>query len=66
MQLDTELKPGPSGSFDIAVNGKTVWKKETFAFPTEKEVIDARELREILDRHGATGRVEVAVGGNGE
>jgi selenoprotein W-related protein len=41
LQLDSELKPGPSGSFDIAVNGKTVWKKETFAFPTEKEVVDA-------------------------
>jgi selenoprotein W-related protein len=44
--LDTELKTGPSGSFDIAVNGKTVLKKETFAFPTEREIVDAvsREL----------------------
>jgi len=46
LELDTELKPGPSGSFDIAVNGKTVLKKETVAFPTEKEIVDAvsREL----------------------
>jgi selenoprotein W-related protein len=41
LQLDAELQPGPSGSFDIAVNGKTVWKKETVAFPTEKEVVEA-------------------------
>jgi selenoprotein W-related protein len=44
--LDSELKPGPSGSFEVSVNGKTVVRKETFAFPTEKEVVDAvsREL----------------------
>jgi selenoprotein W-related protein len=41
LELDSELKPGPSGSFDIAVNGKTVVKKVTQAFPTEKEVVDA-------------------------
>jgi selenoprotein W-related protein len=46
LQLDSELKPGPSGCFDVVVNGKTVVKKESFAFPTEKEIVDAvsREL----------------------
>lgn len=32
---------GPSGSFIIDVNGKTVLKKESMEFPTEKAVVDA-------------------------
>ncbi len=32
---------GPSGSFEIAVDGKTVLKKESLGFPTDKEVVDA-------------------------
>jgi selenoprotein W-related protein len=39
--LDSELKPGPSGSFEIAVNGKTVVKKQSLLFPTEKEIVEA-------------------------
>lgn len=44
--MDSELKVGHSGIFEIAVNGKPVVKKETLAFPTEKEVVEAvsREL----------------------
>jgi selenoprotein W-related protein len=41
LELDAELKVGPSGSFEIAVDGKTVLKKESLGFPTEKEVVDA-------------------------
>ncbi len=39
--MEAELKPGPSGSFEVAVNGRTVVKKETLAFPTEREILDA-------------------------
>ncbi len=44
--LDSELKLGPSGSFEVAVDGRTVVKKQSLAFPTEQEVVDAvsREL----------------------
>jgi len=44
--VDSELKVGSSGIFEVAVNGKPVVKKETIAFPTEKEVVEAvsREL----------------------
>ncbi len=40
------MKYGPSGSFEVSVNGKTVVKKQTLAFPTEQEIVDAvsREL----------------------
>jgi selenoprotein W-related protein len=41
LELDAELKVGPSGSFEIAVEGKTVLKKESMGFPTEKEVVAA-------------------------
>jgi len=41
LELDSELKPGPSGSFEVSVNGKTVVKKQTQAFPTEHEIVDA-------------------------
>lgn len=44
--LDAELKLGPSGSFEVAVEGRTVVRKQSLAFPTEREVVDAvaREL----------------------
>lgn len=41
LNLDAELKVGPSGSFEIAVDGKTVLKKESLAFPTEQQIVDA-------------------------
>lgn len=45
-ELDSELKHGPSGSFEVSVNGKTVVKKQSLAFPTEQEIVNAvaREL----------------------
>ncbi len=42
---------GPSGSFIIDVNGKTVLKKESQAFPTEKDVVDA--VSKALERSSA-------------
>jgi selenoprotein W-related protein len=44
--LDSELKHGPPGSFEVSVNGKAVVKKESLAFPTEAQVVEAvsREL----------------------
>jgi selenoprotein W-related protein len=44
--VDSELKVGGSGVFEVAVNGRPVVKKETLAFPTEKEIVEAvsREL----------------------
>jgi selenoprotein W-related protein len=39
--VDSELKVGPSGSFEFEVNGKTVLKKESLGFPTEKDIVDA-------------------------
>jgi hypothetical protein len=46
LQLDSELTIGPSGCFEVAVNGKVVAWKASFSFPTEKEIIEAvsREL----------------------
>jgi hypothetical protein len=46
LQVDSELTVGPAGCFEVAVNGKVVAWKERFAFPTEKEIVDAvsREL----------------------
>jgi hypothetical protein len=40
------MKVGTAGIFEISVNGKPVVKKESFAFPTEKEIVEAvsREL----------------------
>ncbi|CAM4026386.1 hypothetical protein G4177_18085 [Corallococcus sp. ZKHCc1 1396] len=39
--MESELKKGPSGSFEIAVNGRVVIRKTGLAFPTEQEVVDA-------------------------
>lgn len=41
LQLDSELKVGPSGSFEISVDGQSVVKKESLGFPTEQQVVDA-------------------------
>jgi len=32
---------GPSGSFEVAVDGRAVVRKAGLAFPTEQEVVDA-------------------------
>ncbi len=32
---------GPSGSFEVAVDGQTVVKKQSLAFPTEQQIVDA-------------------------
>jgi hypothetical protein len=32
---------GPSGSFFIDVDGKTVLRKDSLGFPTEKDVVNA-------------------------
>lgn len=39
--MDSELKHGPSGSFEVQVDGKTVVKKVSQAFPTEEEILGA-------------------------
>jgi selenoprotein W-related protein len=39
--LETELKPGASGVYEVAVDGRVVIKKQTLAFPTEQEIVDA-------------------------
>lgn len=40
------MKHGPSGTFEVSVNGKTVVKRRTFTFPSEQEIVEAvsREL----------------------
>jgi selenoprotein W-related protein len=39
--VDAELKHGPSGSFEISVNGKVVSERGRLGFPSEKQIIDA-------------------------
>ncbi|MBF5041588.1 Rdx family protein [Simulacricoccus sp. 17bor-14] len=41
LDVDAELKTGPSGSFEVSVDGRTVVRKAGLAFPTEQEVVDA-------------------------
>ena len=41
LNLDAELKVGPSGSFIVEVDGTPVVKKESFAFPTEQQIVEA-------------------------
>jgi selenoprotein W-related protein len=41
LNLDSELKVGPSGSFIVEVDGKPVVKKESFGFPTEQQIVEA-------------------------
>lgn len=39
--LDAELKVGPSGSFEVSVDGKVVAKRGFMGFPSEQEIVDA-------------------------
>nr|WP_198956331.1 Rdx family protein [Archangium sp. Cb G35] len=41
LNLDAELKVGPSGSFIVEVDGTPVVKKESFEFPTEQQIVEA-------------------------
>jgi selenoprotein W-related protein len=41
LNLDAELKPGPPGSFIVEVDGRTVVKKDSLAFPTEQQIVEA-------------------------
>ncbi|HYO58079.1 hypothetical protein [Archangium sp.] len=41
LNLDSELKVGPSGSFIVEVDGKPVVKKESFGFPTDQQIVEA-------------------------
>ena len=40
------IKPGPSGSFIVDVDGKVVVEKKTISFPTEEEIV--RAVKTIL------------------
>jgi selenoprotein W-related protein len=35
------LKVGPSGSFIVEVDGQQVVRKDSFAFPTEQQIVEA-------------------------
>lgn len=39
--VDAELKVGPSGSFEISVDGKVVSSKGRFGFPSESDIVKA-------------------------
>ncbi|NTX02930.1 hypothetical protein HUA74_08095 [Myxococcus sp. CA051A] len=41
LDVETELKPGPSGSYEVRVGDKVVIRKDSLAFPTDQEVVDA-------------------------
>ena len=41
LELDVQLKPGPSGSYVVEVDGRAVIRKESLTFPTEEEVVAA-------------------------
>ena len=41
LDVESELMTGPSGSFEVAVNGRTVARKAGHDFPTEQELVDA-------------------------
>ena len=41
LDVDAEMVTGPSGSFEVAVDGRTVIRKASLAFPTEQEIVDA-------------------------
>lgn len=41
LELDSELKVGPSGSFIVEVDGRPVVKKESLGFPTEQQIVEA-------------------------
>jgi selenoprotein W-related protein len=48
LDLEAELQTGPSGSYEVAVDGRVVIKKQTLAFPTEQEIVDA--VSKVLPR----------------
>ena len=39
--LDSELKVGPSGSFQVLVEGQVVAEKRMTGFPSESEIVEA-------------------------
>jgi hypothetical protein len=39
--VDSELKVGSSGIFEVAVNGSVVAKRGMTGFPSEEEILDA-------------------------
>ena len=39
--IDAELEVGPSGSFEVAVDGEVVARKRLWRFPTESEIVEA-------------------------
>ena len=39
--LDSELKVGPSGSFQVVVDGTVVAEKRMIGFPSESEIVTA-------------------------
>ena len=39
--VESELMTGAPGSFEVAVNGRTVARKAGHDFPTEQELVDA-------------------------
>ncbi|NOK04274.1 hypothetical protein HNV27_22245 [Myxococcus xanthus] len=48
LDVEAELLPGPSGSYEVAVDGKVVIRKASLAFPTDHEVVDA--VAKVLGR----------------
>jgi selenoprotein W-related protein len=39
--VDAELRHGPSGSFEVSVNGKVVSQRGRIGFPSETEIVGA-------------------------
>jgi len=39
--VDAELRHGPSGSFEVSVNGKVVSQRGRFGFPSEADIVGA-------------------------
>lgn len=48
--MDAQLKHGPSGSFEVAVNEQVVARRGFMGFPTETQIVDA--VREALGPPG--------------
>jgi hypothetical protein len=41
LELDAQLEHGPSGSFEVSVDGKAVAGRSRSGFPTEDEIVNA-------------------------
>lgn len=41
LQIDSELKVGSGGIFEVAVDGRVVAKRGFVGFPSESEVVEA-------------------------